>query len=153
MNAAIYHYKESGLDNVMVEGLPSCVDDEGDEVFTVPNVNGLHLAIATGIVEHAAGMSGAEMRFLRTEMGLTQAELASIVHHDGQSVGRWERGETPIDPAAEALIRLLAIERLHLPIDGKTIADISARCVPSAKPQQIVIDGSNPAEYRLLLAA
>jgi transcriptional regulator with XRE-family HTH domain len=59
-------------------------------------------------------MTGPELRFIRTEMGMTQAELAKVVHHDAQSVGRWERNEFPIDQTAEALIRLLAIEKLEL---------------------------------------
>jgi DNA-binding transcriptional regulator YiaG len=129
------------------------VDDEGDDVFTIPNVNGLHAAISTGIVEQDAGMSGAELRFLRTEMGMTQADLAIVVHHDGQSIGRWERNEHPIDPSAEALVRLLAIEKLKLDIDGTTIDQISARCKPNATPQSIVIDGRDPSDYRVTLKA
>jgi DNA-binding transcriptional regulator YiaG len=149
---AMYHYAECGLDNVLIEGLPPCKDDDGDDVITIPNVNSLHRAIAEGIVEHNAGMSGAELRFLRTEMGMTQAELAKVVHHDGQSVGRWERGEVPIDPAAEAVVRMLATEKLRLKIADGSVDAISARCVPTAAPQRIVIDGRNPADYRLLAA-
>ena len=149
---AAYHYKESGLDNVMIEGLPPCRDDDGDDVITIQNITSLHRAIAAGIVDHDAGISGAELRFLRTEMGMTQAELAKIVHHDPQSIGRWERGEVPIDPTAEALVRVLATERLDLNVDDISIEELSARCIATATPQSIQIDGSNPAEYRLLAA-
>jgi len=147
-----YHYTESGLDNVVIEGVDPCKDDDGDAVITIENVTGLHKAIAQAIVDHNAGISSAELRFLRTEMGMTQAELARIVHHDSQSIGRWERSEHPIEPTAEALIRLLAIERLDLEADESTIEELSARCVATAAPQRIVIDGSDPASYRLLAA-
>jgi DNA-binding transcriptional regulator YiaG len=147
-----YHYTECGLDNVMIEGLPPCVDDDGDVVITIPNVSDLHRAIAAGIIKHEAGMSGGELRFLRTEVGMTQAELAKIVHHDAQSIGRWERGEVLIEPTAEALIRLLACELLNLGVEKSTIEELSARCVSTAAPQPIVIDGRDPAEYRLLAA-
>ncbi|MCK1578576.1 helix-turn-helix transcriptional regulator [Bradyrhizobium sp. 168] len=143
-----YHYMECGLDNVMIEGMVPCKDDEGDDVCTIPNVLGLHKVIAESIVERGSGMTGAELRFIRTEMGMTQAELAKVVHHDPQSIGRWERNEFAIDQTAEALIRLLAIEQLELKIDGETVSQLSEKCVPSAASKQIVIDGRDPTHYK-----
>ena len=70
------------------------------------------------------------------------------MHHDAQSVGRWERNEFAIDQTAEALVRLLAIEKLGLKLDGETVSELSERCVPSAASKQIVIDGHDPAHYR-----
>ena len=96
-------------------------------------------------------MTGKELRFLRTELGLTQAELAALVHRDHQSIGRWERGECPMEGAAEALVRLLSIERLGLaPATG--LEEISLRCVPTANPWRHVIDGHDPKHYRPLAA-
>ncbi len=149
---AAYHYRECGLDNVTIDGVVPCRDDDGDEVITIPNISGLHRAIATAIVHHKAGMSGKELRFLRTEMGMTQAELATVVHLDAQSVGRWERGECPIDPNAEALIRLLAVERLKLKSNTGSVEELSRWCVSKAAPQPILIDGNDPKNYRPLAA-
>lgn len=142
-----YHYTESGLNNVMVYGVKPCVDDEGDSVVTIKNVRGLHRAIAQEIVTHEAGISGKELRFLRTEMGMTQAELAKIVHYEAQSVARWEKGEFPIAATAEALIRLLAIQRLKLDGTSVPIEKLSERCIVGAAPQPIRIDGKDPAHY------
>ena len=72
-------------------------------MYSFRNVVGLHKAIAAGIIKHASSISPKELRFLRTEIGMTQAELAMIVKKDHQTVGRWERGETIIDQNAEAL--------------------------------------------------
>ena len=55
-----YHYKECGLDNVIIEGVMPCHDDDGDDVVTIPNVPGLHCAIAASIVAHGSGISGSE---------------------------------------------------------------------------------------------
>jgi DNA-binding transcriptional regulator YiaG len=150
---AAYHYRECGLDNVTIDGVVPCQDDDGDEVITIPNITGLHREIASAIVQHKAGISGKELRFLRTEMGMTQAELANVVHHDTQSIGRWERGEVPIDPSAEVLIRLLAVERLDLKATADSLEELSRWCVSKAAPQPIKIDGNDPANYRLLEAA
>jgi transcriptional regulator with XRE-family HTH domain len=51
-------------------------------------------------------MTGKELRFLRTEMGMTQAELAKIVHREPLTISRWERSEDEIDSNAEVLVRV-----------------------------------------------
>lgn len=142
-----YMYAECGLDNVIIEGLEPVRDDEGDLVYTIPNVAGLHRAIARAIVMHEKGMSGKELRFLRSEMGMTQAELAKAVHREPLTVGRWERGEIEIDSNAEALTRLLAVQRLGLQIE-EDIEALSSRCVPTVESQPIVIIANDPEDYR-----
>ena len=109
-----YHYTACGLDDVIIEGLAPVIDDAGERTYRIPNVIGLHRAIAHSIVTRSHGITPAELRFLRTEMELTQAELALVLKKDHQTVGRWERGETPIDSNAEVVIRMLACEKLQL---------------------------------------
>lgn len=133
-----YHYTECGLNNIVIEGLSVVVDDEGDEVVEVPYINDLHCAIASGIVLHEQGMSGAELRFLRSEIGMTQAEFAAFLHKDKQTIGRWERAESEIDGTSETMIRKLAIEKLELDIsDG--IDELSKKSVSTARDQTISI--------------
>ncbi len=133
-----YHYTECGLNNVIIEGLNVFPDDEGDDVVEIPFINELHLAIASGIVMHDQGISGAELRFLRSEMGMTQAELAALVHKDKQTVGRWERAEWEIDSTSETIIRRFAIEKLDLDVtDGIDV--LSQKSVATAHEQTISI--------------
>lgn len=147
-----HKYTECGLDNVVIKNMPMIVDDAGEEVYEIRNVVALHRLIATCIIRHPRGISPYELRFLRTEMGLTQAEMAEIVKKDHQTIGRWERGETPIDQNAEALIRLLAAEKLDLSRE-ETIEELARSCVPTAEIQVITIDGGDPRNYRALPAA
>lgn len=142
-----YRYTESGLDNVIIGGVSFVSDDAGVAVIHIPNVNGLHHAIAYGIVTRPAMMNGKEMRFLRSEMGMTQAELASMIHREPLTISRWERGETEIDANAETLIRLYAIDKLNLDVESD-ISVISGWSIPSAVQQPIKIDGSNPKKYK-----
>ncbi|MBF0560713.1 MAG: transcriptional regulator [Alphaproteobacteria bacterium] len=147
-----YHYTECGLDNVLVYGIAPCIDDDGDEVITIPNINGLHKAIALTIIAREALMSGKELRFLRTEMGMTQAELARCVHKEAISVGRWERNETPIDPNAETLVRLMAQEKLELSLNV-SVEELSGYSVQTANVPPIEIDGIDPDNYHQRVAA
>ncbi len=141
-----YEYKASGLDNVKLVGMPIVLDDDGDACVVIQNINGLHKAIAEAIVNCRRGISGKELRFLRTLMGKTQAELAGDVNKDTQSVGRWERGEHPIDANAEALIRLMAREKLELRLDA-SVSEVTGWSAQSAD-SWIRIDARNPDRYR-----
>ena len=148
-----YRYTESGLDNVIIHGVSFIKDDAGEQVVTIHNIAGLHRAIATAIVMKPVIMSGKELRFLRTEMGMTQAELAAIVHREPLAISRWERGEVEqIDTNAETVIRLHAKEMLELKVDA-TVRNMSEWSVPTAMSPPLEIDGSNPDDYKPLIAA
>jgi len=95
-----YVYDECGLDNVILADLPVCVDDAGEDVVTIRNINQLHRVPMIEVARKDGGLTPKEIRFLRSEIGLSQAELAELVGRDGQTVGRWERGETPVDRAS-----------------------------------------------------
>ena len=147
-----FRYSASGLDNVIIRNMEVVVDDAGEEVYAIPNIVGLHKMIAYAIIRKKHGLTHAELRFLRTEMGLTQAQLAQIVKLDHQTIGRWERGETPIDQNAEFVVRMVAAEALEINPELSP-REMAQRCVPSAVVDLIEIDGSDPQEYRLLNAA
>lgn len=146
-----YNYTECGLDNVVIRGMQVPVDDAGEEVYSIRNILGLHRVIAHSIITSDHGILPKELRFLRTEIGLTQSELAQTVQKDHQTVGRWERGEVPIDGNAELVIRMLAAEKLGIDLN-MSIEDIAKNCLPSAKFRVIAIDGSDPSHYRSLAA-
>jgi transcriptional regulator with XRE-family HTH domain len=146
-----YRYTASGLDNVILVGLEECVDDHGEKCVTIPRINKLHEAIAMTILTRRGGMTGPELKFLRTLMGFTQAELGKIVNREALTIGRWERGEFENDPNAEAIIRLVAAERLQLKLDAP-IEDVTGWCFQTADKPAIRIDASDPDNYRPIAA-
>jgi len=146
-----YRYTECGLNNVIIEGIQIHTDDDGDECVEIPQIHELHRAIAEAIINHEKGMTGDELRFLRTEMGMTQSELARLVHRERITVSRWERGESEIDSTGEALVRIQAAESLGIKLD-KSVQDLSERCVPTTETQQIVIETRNDTGYRMKAA-
>lgn len=143
-----YHYTECGLDNVFIEGLDVVQDHGGEETIIIPAIGLLHRVIAEGIVTQGTKMSGRELRFLRSEMGYTQAKLAEILKVTLLTVGRWERDESPIKDAAEMLVRLMAVEVLELDIT-MGVGDVSERVTQEPRVDPIRIDGSDPAHYKI----
>ena len=135
----------------MLEDLPGCVDDAGDDVMTIPNINQLHKLLAMALATKESGLTPKEVRFLRTELGLTQAELAKVVGRDAQTVGRWERGEVaPVEAAVETLVRVLVFQ--HLQGTLPPLEELSARTLSASTPP-IRVDASDPSHYRVLEAA
>lgn len=149
-----YHYTECGLDNVYIEGLNPCTDDEGDEIIAIPAVAQLHTAIAHGLVEKPFKLTGKELRFLRSEMGLTQVALGEILHVTGLTISRWEREECELDSNAETVVRILANELLKLNLDAG-VKNLSAHAIHEAGPEETIrINGSNACcgEYSVRVA-
>lgn len=144
----IYHYTESGLDNVYLHNINIVHDSKGEEVVYIPKVNQLHQVIAQGIINKAGIINGKELRFLRTEIGLKQAELSSQLGKEAQAVGRWERGECPIDKTTDTLIRIIAAAFLGLKID---LTEIPALHQKQAANDNINIDGTDE-NYQLMAA-
>jgi len=56
-------------------------------------------------------MTGAEVRRVRKQLGLTQREFAERVGVVGNTVARWERDELTVGSTAAILMRLLG--KLH----------------------------------------
>jgi DNA-binding transcriptional regulator YiaG len=146
-----YHYTECGLDNIIIEADLIAIDDKGEKIVTIPAIGQLHNIIAQGLVAQENALSGTEIRFLRTEMGMTQAELAQLLHRDTQTVGRWERGEVALDATQDIFIRQLAAEKLQLFIQ-KSVERQSRKVTPKAyrEPIHIQLTKNKKAPYKLV---
>lgn len=103
-----YHYVESGLDNVHLENGFHVLETSQGNAVSIEDVHGLHAAIGRCLVEAAVPLSGAELRFLRIEMELSQRSLAGLLGTTEQTLRRYEkaRGQAvpgPVDHLLRAL--------------------------------------------------
>lgn len=107
-----YHYTESGLDSVyLVSGFEVRHHNDGETVI-IQDIDGLHEAIGRLLVSERKRLSGKEMRFLRTELLMSQSGLGALLQVDEQTVARWEKGKTKIPGMADATLRLLYMEKV-----------------------------------------
>ena len=67
----------------------------------------VHRAIAPALANSPARLTGDQLRFLRKHVGHSGEQLASYLHTDKTKISKWERGEDPIGPSNDRLIRLL----------------------------------------------
>lgn len=142
-----HRYTECGLPNIVIFGLHT-IGDDGADLLVIPKVRSLHRLITRLIIETNSLLSGAELRFLRSEMELTPSQLAELVHHTPATLARWERGESQVDATTDALIRLLAVNQLGLDtIDPVAIAGQPKVTVDPHPPIHIKV--TSRKEYRL----
>lgn len=103
-----YHYMESGLTNVwLANGFTVRKTNYGEGV-SIHDVDGLHHALAQALANKPR-LTGAEVRFLRKEMGLSQRGLGELLGVTDQAVALWEKkGRLP--KTADRLLRLIYVE-------------------------------------------
>lgn len=108
-----YHYTECGLPNVwLVNGFVKEKTAYGIGM-SIHDVDGLHRAIGN-MLTNKIKLTGAEIRFLRKEMRLSQRGLGDLLGVQEQTVLLWERnGKIP--KTADRMLRLIYKEHA----DGK----------------------------------
>ncbi|KAF2389727.1 MULTISPECIES: helix-turn-helix domain-containing protein [Pseudomonas] len=87
----MYHYVESGLPNVWLSNGFVVKETAYGESVAITDVKGLHDVIGKAIAGKPSVLTGAEFRFLRKELGLSQESLAEIVGLTSQAVAIWEK--------------------------------------------------------------
>jgi DNA-binding transcriptional regulator YiaG len=87
----MYRYVESGLPNVWLSNGFVVKETAYGESVAITDVKGLHDVIGKAIAEKTSVLTGAEFRFLRKELGLSQESLAEIVGLTSQAVAIWEK--------------------------------------------------------------
>ena len=114
----MYHYKESGLDDVfLVNGYEFHKTPYGRGV-SIENAEGLHKAIGRGLISLPRPLNGAELRFLRLEMESTQRDLAALIGTTEQSLRLWEKHRSKPLPSGSADRLVRAIYSEYIGGDG-----------------------------------
>jgi DNA-binding transcriptional regulator YiaG len=114
-----YHFKGAGLPNIYLRnGVHVEESQDYGRLVTIENLNGLFAAIGVKILEKRKRFTGAEFRFLRKQMKLTQSELGRRLNISDQTIANWEKDKTapPIASVGMRIVYLLHV----LPPDTPT---------------------------------
>jgi putative transcriptional regulator len=106
----MYHYTESGLDNVYLSNGYDETTEDGEEFVSFTDAYGLHRLIASRIAHQDNPLNGKECRFLRVEMNMSQKTLAFSFDVDTQTIARWEKGQSPIPRTSDVSLRAMYLE-------------------------------------------
>ena len=117
-------YDSSGLRNVVLVGVvvdrcPSC----GEFEVELPRVLELHRVLAQALVGGHGRLVGAEIRFLRKQVGWSGADFARQMGVTPETVSRWENDRLPMNSTKERFLRLLVA---HLaPVESYDVARLA----------------------------
>ena len=93
---SMYHYTICGLDNVWLKNGYVERDTPYGKAVAVVEAQQLHHLLALGLVDKPGRLTGKELKFLRVQMGLSQAGFAKMHGVSEQAVSLWERhGKVP----------------------------------------------------------
>lgn len=111
----MYHYTACGLDNVWLANGYVERNTAYGKAVSVTKAQELHQLLACDLVRKRGNLTGKELRFLRVQMGLSQAGFAGMQGVSEQAVSLWERtGKVPF--ANDRLTRMYYLAH----VDGKT---------------------------------
>lgn len=154
---AKYHYTESGLDNVWLVGAgwKMVTLSGGRQEVRISDIEGLHREICRVLVEEKKNLTGRELRFLRQELLLSQANLAKLLEVGEQTIHRWESGKSDIPRSADALVRLLYVQQYskQSKVDVRACLEKLADLEDAADKELIAKGSSKGWQLRLDLAA
>lgn len=105
-----YHYTDSGLSNIWLANGYEAVKTNYGEGVIIHDLEGLHRAIGQ-MLSRKSRLTGAEVRFLRKEMELSQRGLGELLGVTDQAVAKWEKhGQVP--KTADRMLRLIYLEHV-----------------------------------------
>ena len=122
-----FHYIGCGLPDIWLRNGFEVRSTGYGESVSIRDVEGLHRAIALELVDNRPELTGAEVRFLRTEMDLSQDQLAELLDVPLVSVRDWEENLSAVPGPAERLIRALYVESACGALRMRSLIDRIAR--------------------------
>lgn len=141
----LYHYRESGLDNVYLRDIATYRCTCGERLVQIPAVERVHDAIAAELLAKPSLLTGPEFRFLRKWGGLTAPELASALGIKTRiTISRWENEKSPLTAAADRAMRLLVMRMKEDALNRRlfehvAVAEQFRRIAPTARRFRITI--------------
>ncbi|WDP92435.1 MAG: helix-turn-helix domain-containing protein [Desulfobacter sp.] len=129
----VYHYTESGLDNVYLCNVDIYKCECGEEVASIPSLIEVGAAIGLCLIKKRTYLNGEELKFLRKNAGLNAKSFAEFIGVNKSTFSRWENNKQSIDKSNDRLVRLVYANIKRIPQDEikallkKTIREIGRR--------------------------
>lgn len=103
-----FHYVACGLPNVWLEnGYELSEGPNGKPQVKIYKLEELHDAIGLVLTEKDELLTGDEIRFLRTELGMSRKVLGEYLDNSPETIKKWESGENKIIKTADIVLRAL----------------------------------------------
>lgn len=146
-----WDYVECGLDNVRLENVEihACAAC-GNRAVVLPNIEGLHAAIAAILAAKPGPLEARELRFMRQYLGYARDDLAPLLQVSVEDLDDFEQGSRQMPPLLERFLRLSALTKRPValyPPERLPVAAAHSRNVPlSMRHQAAARKGASRAQ-------
>lgn len=118
----MYHYTDGGLQNVWLENGYIEKSTPYGKAVAFQDLDGLIKAICLALARKPSKLTGAEFRYLRSTMLLSQKSLGALLGYTEQAVAKWEKtGKIP--KAIEFFVRSIYLAKNDGNVRIKTMID------------------------------
>jgi putative transcriptional regulator len=124
----MYHYTDGGLRNVWLKNGYVEKQTPYGKAVAFQDIEGLTKAICLALVRRPGKLTGAEFRYVRCNMLLSQKALGNMMGYTEQAIAKWEKtGKIP--KAVEFFLRLVYLgkndgnKRISTMIEAANIID------------------------------
>jgi len=102
----MYHFTDGGLRNVWLKNGYVERNTPYGKTVSFHDLDGLVMAICNALIKKQGRLTGAEFRYIRTALLLSQKSLGQAVGYTEQAVAKWEKtGKVP--KAIDLMLRML----------------------------------------------
>lgn len=109
----LFHYQSCGLENIWLRNGYETRETAYGEATAINDLEGLHNTIGLFITENEPMLSGAEIRFLRKELELSQTALGQALGVSEPTIRNWESARQAITAPADRMLRLIYREHVE----------------------------------------
>lgn len=102
----MYHYTDGGLRNVWLANGYEVKETPYGKAVVIQDIPGLTRAICKALIRKEGKLTGAEFRYLRQAMLMSQASLGKAFGRSDQAVAGWERTSN-VPKYADSMVRVL----------------------------------------------
>jgi putative zinc finger/helix-turn-helix YgiT family protein len=115
----VYHYTESGLDNVYLDSLCVRQCECGEKIVSIPKIIELNSLIGRMLIKKHGPLTGKEIVFLRKNVGLSAVSFARALGIDKATLSRWENDSRSPKRGNDTFIRLLYATNKNIPQEDR----------------------------------
>jgi DNA-binding transcriptional regulator YiaG len=102
----MYHYTDGGLRNVWLANGYERVETPYGKALTIQDLPGLTRAICKALIRKNSKLTGAEFRYLRQAMLMSQASLGRTLGRTDQAIAGWEKN-SKVPKFADQMLRVV----------------------------------------------
>ena len=101
----MYHYTDGGLRNIWLANGYERVKTRYGKALTIQDLPGLTRAICKALIRKNSKLTGAEFRYLRQAMLMSQASLGRTLGRTDQAIAGWEKN-SKVPKFADQMLRV-----------------------------------------------